>query len=72
MHVGSRLKWERKCAQRRMTAGREIMGKKVCKRKAITGKKHNTRACRKEATTGRKQRTHVEKEYLTTIGLGFL
>jgi hypothetical protein len=65
-------KWERKRAQRRMTGGREIMGKKVCKRKVTTGKKHNMRACKKEATAGRKQSTHAEKEDLTTIGLGFL
>jgi hypothetical protein len=55
-----------------MTAGREIVGKKACKRKATTGKKHNTCACKKEATAGRKQSTHAEKEDLTTVGLGFL
>jgi hypothetical protein len=55
-----------------MTAGREIVGKKACRRKATTGKKHNTRACKKEATAGRKQRMHVEKEDLTTVELGFL
>jgi hypothetical protein len=40
--VRSSPKWERKRAQRRMTTGREIMGNKVCKMKAKTGKKHNT------------------------------
>jgi hypothetical protein len=69
---GSRPKCERKRAQRRMTARRAIVGKKACRRKATTGKKHNTCACKKEAKTGRKQQTHAEKEYLTTIGLGFL
>jgi hypothetical protein len=54
-----------------MTVGREIMGKKACKRKVKTGKKHNMRACKKEATTRRKKRTHAEKEDLTTVGLGF-
>jgi hypothetical protein len=44
--VGSRPKWERKCARRRMTTGRAIVGKKACKRKEITGKKHRTRACK--------------------------
>jgi len=72
MVVGSRPKWKRKCAQRRMTARREIMGKKVCKRKATTGKKHSTRACKKEVIVERKQSMHAEKEDLTTIGLGFL
>jgi hypothetical protein len=70
--VGSRPKWERKHAQRRMTVGREIVGKKACKRKETTSKKHSTRACKKEATDGRKQSTHVEKEDLMTIRLGFL
>jgi hypothetical protein len=55
-----------------MTARREIMGNKACKRKATTGKKHNMRTCKKEVTVGRKQRTHAAKEVLTTIGLGFL
>jgi hypothetical protein len=55
-----------------MTAGREIMGKKACKRKVTTGKKHNTRTCKKEATAGRKKSTHAKKEDLTTVGLGFL
>jgi hypothetical protein len=72
LNVGNRLKWERKCAQRRMTTGREMVGKKACRRKATTGKKHNTRACNKEATVGRKQQMHAEKEDLTTIELGFL
>jgi hypothetical protein len=70
--VGSRAKWERKRAQRRMTAGREIMGNKVCKRKATTGKKHNMCACKEEATAGGKKITHAEKEYLMAVGLGFL
>jgi hypothetical protein len=70
--VGSKPKWERKRAQRRMIAGREIMGKKACKRKVTTSKKHNTCSCNKEATTGRKQSTHALKEDLTRIGLGFL
>ena len=55
-----------------MIAGREIMGKKVCKRKEKTSKKHNSHACKKEATDRRKQRMHANKEDLTTIGLGFL
>jgi hypothetical protein len=55
-----------------MTAGRAIVGKKACKRKETTGKKHSTRACKKEATTRRKKSTHAEKEDLTTVGLGFL
>ena len=57
--VGSRPKWERKCARRRMTAGRAIVGKKACKRKVKTGKKHNTCACKEEATAGRKQNMHA-------------
>jgi hypothetical protein len=48
------------------------VGKKACKRKATTSKKHNTHACKKEATVGRKQRTHAEKEDLTIEKLGFL
>jgi len=72
INVGSRTKWERKRAQRRMTTGRTIVGNKVCKRKATTGKKHSTRACKKGVANGRKQRTHAKKEDLTTIGLGFL
>jgi hypothetical protein len=70
--VGSRLKWERNRAQRRMTVGRAIMGKKACRRKATTDKKHSTRACKKEATAGRKKQTHAKKEDLTKVGLGFL
>jgi hypothetical protein len=54
-----------------MTAARAIVGKKTCKRKATTGKKHNTRACKEEATAGRKKNMHAEKD-LTTVGLGFL
>jgi hypothetical protein len=50
-----------------MKVGREIMGKKACRRKATTGKKHNMRACKKEATAARKQHTHAEKEDLTKI-----
>jgi hypothetical protein len=38
-----------------VTAGREIVGKKVCRRKETTSKKHNTRAYKKEAIAGRKQ-----------------
>jgi hypothetical protein len=72
MVVGSRPKWERKRAQRRMTAGREIMGNKACKRKVTTGKKHSARVCNKEATNERKHSTHAEKEDLNTVGLGFL
>jgi hypothetical protein len=53
--VGSKPKWERRRARRRTTAGREIMGKKACRRKVRTRKKHNTHTCKKEATTGRKQ-----------------
>jgi hypothetical protein len=44
----------------------------TCKRKATTGKKHSMRACKKEVTSRRKKSTHVEKEDLTTVGLGFL
>jgi hypothetical protein len=55
-----------------MAARREIMGKKVCKRKATNRKKHNTCACKEEATTGRKKTTHAEKEDLTIVWLGFL
>jgi hypothetical protein len=55
-----------------MIAGREIVGKKACKRKATTAKKQSTHACKKEATTGRKKRMHAEKEDLMTVGLGFL
>jgi hypothetical protein len=55
-----------------MTAGREIVVRKACKRKETTGKKHNTRACKEEVKTGWKKITHAEKEYLTTVGLGFL
>jgi hypothetical protein len=55
-----------------MTVGREIMGKKACKRKATTGKKHIMHTCKKEVTAGRKQSMHAEKEDLMTVGLGFL
>jgi hypothetical protein len=55
-----------------MTAGRAIVGKKPCKKKETTGKKHNTRACKKEVTFGRKKSMHAQKEDLTIIGLGFL
>jgi hypothetical protein len=55
-----------------MTIGREIMGKKACRRKATTGKKHSMPTCKKEMTAGRKQRTHAEKEYLMIVELGFL
>jgi hypothetical protein len=65
--VGSRPKWERNRAQRIMTFGTTVMGKKACKRKTTTGKKPNMCACKKEVTTGRKQQTHAEKEDLTTI-----
>jgi hypothetical protein len=50
-----------------MIAGRVIVGKKVCRRKATTMRKHSTRACKKEATVGRKQCTHAKKEDLETI-----
>jgi hypothetical protein len=72
LDVGSKLKWERKRAQRRMTTGRTIVGKKSCKRKATTGSKYNTCACKKEVKDGGKQSMHAEKEDLTTIGLDFL
>jgi hypothetical protein len=55
-----------------MTVEREIMGKKACRRKATTGKKHSMHACKKEAKVSRKKSTHVEKEYLMIVGLGFL
>jgi hypothetical protein len=55
-----------------MTVGIEIVGKKACKRKATTSKKHNMCTCMKETTTGRKKRMHAEKEDLTIIGLGLL
>jgi len=55
-----------------MIAGREIVGKKACKRKVTTGKKHNTCTCKKEVTAGRKKRMHAKKEDLTIVGLGFL
>jgi hypothetical protein len=55
-----------------MTARREIVGKKACKRKETTSKKHSTCACKEEATTGRKKSTHVEKEDLRIVGLGIL
>jgi hypothetical protein len=47
------------------------MGKKSCRRKATTGKKHSKRSCKKEVTTGRKQQMHSKKEDLTTVNLGF-
>jgi hypothetical protein len=50
-----------------MKAGREIVGKKACRRKVTTSKKHSTRACKKKETNGRKKHTHAEKEDLTTI-----
>jgi hypothetical protein len=57
----NQIKWGRKRAQRRMIAGREIMGKKACRRKVTTGKKHSTHTCKKEVTNGRKK-THACRE----------
>jgi hypothetical protein len=65
--VGSRPKWGRKRAQRKMIDGREIVGNKECMRKETIGKKHSTCTCKKAATYGRKKHTHAEKEDLTTI-----
>jgi hypothetical protein len=69
--VSSRSKWERKHEERRMIAGREIVGNKVCKRKDTTSRKHSTCACKNQVTTGRKKRTHAEKEDLMKVGLWF-
>jgi hypothetical protein len=55
-----------------MIVGREIVGKKACKRKVTIGKKHSTHAWKKEAMARRKKSMHAEKEDLTTVGLGFL
>jgi hypothetical protein len=54
-----------------MIVGREIVGKKVSRRKVTTRKKHSMRTCKKKATTGRKQRTHAEKDVLTKIVVRF-
>jgi hypothetical protein len=44
-----------------MTAGRAVVGKKVCRRKMKTDKKLSMHACKKEAIAGRKQHTHEER-----------